>query len=188
MKLYIIRHGESENYKKGSYTGWGQVDLTESGIEQAKSLAPTLSKVKFDRVFSSDLSRAQKTAENALPEYEYESTPLLREVNVGSLSGVETVSFTKEIRDQIATNGFAAFGGESYDEFYARVNEFLDMVKSLDANNVAAFAHAGFLRGALEAVLGVRLGSKRIICANCAIAIFELVRGEWMLHTWQNTQ
>ena len=188
MKLYIIRHGESENNTKGCYTGWAEVNLTERGIEQAKSISPFLSKTKFDRVFSSDLKRAQKTAENALPGYEYESTPLLREIDVGTLSGVKTTEFTKEVWEQIAEDGFAAFGGESYDEFFARVNEFLDMVKSLDANNVAAFAHAGFLRGALEAALGVRLGSKRIICANCAIAIFELVRGEWMLHTWQNTQ
>ena len=42
--------------------GWSDAPLTEKGIEDAKRVGRALSKVKFDYIFSSDLSRAVNTA------------------------------------------------------------------------------------------------------------------------------
>ena len=44
MKLYLIRHGESENNNKKMWTGWMDVDLTENGINQAKGVSQGLFK------------------------------------------------------------------------------------------------------------------------------------------------
>ena len=61
--LYIIRHGETEWNKIGRYQGITDVPLNDNGIAQAKACANALKNVHFDRILSSDLSRALVTAE-----------------------------------------------------------------------------------------------------------------------------
>ena len=58
MKLYIVRHGESETNRKGLWTGWLDVALTDKGIADAERVRDTLRGIKFDKVYSSDLQRA----------------------------------------------------------------------------------------------------------------------------------
>ena len=67
MKLYIVRHGESETNRKGLWTGWLDVALTDKGIADAERVRDTLRGIKFDKVYSSDLQRARVTCEIALP-------------------------------------------------------------------------------------------------------------------------
>ena len=50
MKLYVIRHGESENNVKTCFTGWMDVNLTEKGIADAHKAGELLRDVTFDRV------------------------------------------------------------------------------------------------------------------------------------------
>ena len=70
MKLFLIRHGESENNFNKLYSGQCNPKLTELGKRQAESIRPILEKVDFDAVYSSDLVRARETCGIALPDAE----------------------------------------------------------------------------------------------------------------------
>lgn len=61
--LYIVRHGETDWNKMGKYQGITDIPLNENGLNQAKACANALKDVTFDRILSSDLSRALVTAE-----------------------------------------------------------------------------------------------------------------------------
>jgi broad specificity phosphatase PhoE len=63
--FYIVRHGESVgNTTKASNHVFGKGSvLTEKGKDQARTLGSYLNNITFDEVFSSDLLRAQQTAE-----------------------------------------------------------------------------------------------------------------------------
>jgi len=61
--LILIRHGQSTWNAANLFTGWENVELSEKGILEAKKAAKFLSKFDFDSVFTSELIRAQKTAE-----------------------------------------------------------------------------------------------------------------------------
>jgi len=61
--LILIRHGQSTWNAANLFTGWENVELSEKGILEAKKAAEELSKFNFDSVFTSELTRAQKTAE-----------------------------------------------------------------------------------------------------------------------------
>lgn len=67
----------------------GNDPLTDKGVKQAKEVAGKLKKVKFDAVYSSNLLRAQKTAEIIAMEHklEVQTTNLLRERNYGKYEG-----------------------------------------------------------------------------------------------------
>lgn len=187
MKLYLIRHGQSETNLAGHYTGWAQVNLTPKGIEDAEGIRPTLEGIKFDKIYSSDLIRAMKTAETAIPGCVYEVTPLLREVNVGNLAHKPFLPADAPERKHMV-NGFTAFGGESNDEFRARTTDFLEKVKTLDCDTVAAFTHAGLLRMALSIVFSTNINTTNFVCSNCCIVILELKNGKWMLSGLINPQ
>lgn len=83
--LYIVRHGETEWNKIGRYQGITNVPLNENGIAQAKACGNALKDVHFDRILSSDLSRALVTAEmiRGNRQLEIKTDERLREINFG---------------------------------------------------------------------------------------------------------
>ena len=181
MRLYLVRHGESESNKAGCYTGHWQVHLTEEGVRQAEGLREYLSKFSFDRVYSSDLYRALETAEAAFPGCCPEQTQLLRELNLGSLQGRRVDSLSEEELKIKASLGFKGFGGESNEELRARAKEFLDLVIKSGDENVLAFTHQGILTFALAAALGFDISWKHLVLRNCAIMILNHTGTSWRL-------
>lgn len=185
MLLYITRHGESETNKKGCWTGWLDVPLTDKGIADAERARQTLRGIKFDKVYSSDLSRAAKTCEIALPGCEYETTPLLREIGLGSLEGTRIKSDWPELWTSLK-DGYSSVGGESIAEFRARIERFLKLMEDSPYETVAAFSHGGFLSSTLSVVFGVDVPRKHLYCGNCATMVLEYKDGIWRLVSWIN--
>ena len=191
MKLYLIRHGESEANFNKSWTGWMDVNLTETGINQAKNVSRFIKDVKFDKIYSSDLTRACKTCECAIPGCKYEKSELLREINVGDLQGRTfeycNTTYGEPFEHHKKIGDYSAYGGESPEEFAKRLHSFADIVLKSGAENVAAFSHGGFLRRFCDYIVGVKTDSHLMPCRNCTIAVFEHNGKEWILHSWINT-
>jgi len=61
MKLIIVRHGETEENKKGIVMGHLPGKLSQEGINQIKKVALRLKDEKIDFIYSSDLTRASDT-------------------------------------------------------------------------------------------------------------------------------
>lgn len=188
MRVYIVRHGESETNLTATYTGWMDVALTEKGQEDARRAGAILKGVRFDKIFSSDLHRAMHTAELAIPGCSFETSPMLREVCLGNLEGKPIASLTDADRAVIAQSGYTAFGGESKEEFHGRISGFLQKLSEMEYETVAVFAHGGWLRGMLDQVIGLKLPRDKIYCNNCTVAIIEYTGSHWVLHSWMNLQ
>ena len=93
--LVLVRHGQSEWNLKNLFTGWRDPDLTELGVEEARTGGKALAEtgIKFDIAFTSDLSRAQKTLKIILdeigqPGLETIRDQALNERDYGDLSGL----------------------------------------------------------------------------------------------------
>lgn len=67
-KIVFLRHGESAWNKKGLFTGWTNVDLTERGRREARRAGRRLKKAgfKFDLVFENFLKRCAETTHLAI--------------------------------------------------------------------------------------------------------------------------
>lgn len=89
MKMYIARHGQTQWNVERRIQGHGDSPLTDLGKQQAQELGKILSGVRFDAVFSSDLLRAKRTAEQIILERKLEviTTKLLRERAFGTYEG-----------------------------------------------------------------------------------------------------
>lgn len=68
--LVLLRHGQSRWNLENRFTGFQDVDITEEGEKEAKRAGQKLAAahISFDRVFTSTLLRANRTAEIALKE------------------------------------------------------------------------------------------------------------------------
>lgn len=193
MKLYLIRHGQSEANLKKIHGGWLDVPLTEQGRLEAKSAGRILEGIPFHKVYSSDLIRALETADIALPDYEKTQTPLLREICLGSLAGRKAQDCLEEYGEHYLTQkanwNFRDFGGESYDEHRDRAKAFLDSVADEGDIHVAAFCHEGTIKCMLDLVLqiGHWVSVKNILCENGSVTILDYQNGHWRLCQWNLT-
>ena len=71
MRLWLIRHGETQANVDGLYSGHAPTPLTARGIEQAQNLHTLLHDVSFDLVLCSELERAQHTARLVLSDRQH---------------------------------------------------------------------------------------------------------------------
>jgi broad specificity phosphatase PhoE len=88
MKLYFVRHGESEaNTKHVISNRESTFGLTERGRGQARTLADRLKGIPFTAIFSSPILRTRETAEILSQAFslEYQVTKALREYDCGIL-------------------------------------------------------------------------------------------------------
>jgi len=186
MKLFLIRHGQTTANFKKNFVGQSDVPLPETGRQQAEAIRPILAKFPFDRVFSSDLSRAIDTQKISLPFEGAERTELLREYSVGTLEGRNWEEFyangqNAEIRK---TRNYTSFGGENSEMVQSRVRKFLKELEDSPSDYVAAFAHCGLMTVFLQVVLGASFDHRITQTPNCAIHVFEYDGNKWSLLAW----
>ncbi len=102
-KLVLIRHGESTWNLENRFTGWTDVDLTDTGVEQAKNAGRLLKAegYDFDLAFTSMLKRATRTLWHTLDEMDRTWLPVehswrLNERHYGGLQGLNKADMAKQ--------------------------------------------------------------------------------------------
>lgn len=106
-KLVLIRHGESSWNLENRFTGWVDVDLTETGIRQAKTAGQLLKAegYEFDLAYTSVLKRAIRTLWLALDEMDRTWIPVMKhwrlnERHYGALQGLNKAETAKKFGDE----------------------------------------------------------------------------------------
>jgi alpha-ribazole phosphatase len=129
-QLYLVRHGQTDWNVEGRYQGQSDLPLNAAGRAQAETLARQLAGVPFVAVYSSDLKRAQETAERlaATLRVKVQLDPRLREINQGEWEGQLVTDIAAQYREAWAERtrdpvNARAPGGESAAEVAARLAE-----------------------------------------------------------------
>ena len=106
-KLVLIRHGESTWNLENRFTGWTDVDLTPTGVEQAKQSGRLLKAegYDFDIAYTSVLKRAVWTLWHALDQMDRTWLPVvhswrLNERHYGALQGLNKAETAKKYGDE----------------------------------------------------------------------------------------
>ncbi len=157
-RLYLIRHGQTEDNLVEHLTGQGDSPLTERGVEQARANGRLLRELIGDgtgfRFVASPLGRAMRTMTlvrdaMGLAPAAFESDPRLMEIHFGDWQGkpwVEAKEYSRKylVRDKAAGDRWTVPwpNGESRVALHARV---LDFVNSVSSNTVIV-GHGGSVR------------------------------------------
>lgn len=185
MKLYIIRHGETDWNKAKRLQGQSDTELNEYGIELARITGVALKDVHFDYIFSSPLKRAYRTAELIRMDRPLKiiTDERLKEIGFGVNEGVPSELITENFHYffDAPEKYTPAKGGETYAQLCARSRDFIDSVivplseREPDAT-VLITAH-----GALNKSMMIYLNHLEIknmwdgpFQKNCCVNIFEI--------------
>ncbi len=106
-KLVLVRHGESTWNLENRFTGWTDVDLTPTGVEQAKNAGRQLKAdgYEFDVAYTSVLKRATRTLWHCLDEMDRTWLPVvhswrLNERHYGALQGLDKAETARKYGDE----------------------------------------------------------------------------------------
>lgn len=162
-KLAIVRHGQSVWNLENRFTGWVDVELSETGVKEAQAAGLRLKGTPFDALFTSNLKRAQETARLALEFMGVQSLPTraseaLNERHYGDLQGLnkdETRAKygAEKVHEWRRSYHTRPPGGENLADTVARVLPFFDseiMPLLRAGKNVLVVAHGNSLRALVK--------------------------------------
>ena len=159
--LVLVRHGQSEWNEKNLFTGWKDPKLTPRGVDEAIKAGKELKEAgySFDKMFTSDLFRAQDTGRIILEQMNLASIEVIKDVslnerNYGDLAGLNKDEARKKWGEDQVHIWRRSFnvpppGGESLKDTAERVlpyfkeNIIPELIQGL---NILVAAHGNSLR------------------------------------------
>ena len=185
-ELWLVRHGETEWSRTGRHTGRTDVPLTDRGRDNARRLAPWLAQHRFDRVWSSTLSRARETA--ALAGFEPDETLVdLCEWDYGKYEGLSTDEIQRNEPD-FSTWTTPITGGESLQQVGERADRVLQRASELGGRSLL-FAHAHLLRILAARWLGLEPSGGRLLAmAPASVSVLGYEHETRVIQVWNLTQ
>jgi len=144
LRLYFIRHGETEWSLSAQYTGRTDKPLTSHGEHEARELGRRIQDIRFTRVLTSPLKRAQQTCVRAGLDATPKIEPDLAEWDNGDDEGRTTADILKS-RPNWNLFRDGSPHGETPGQISARADRFIARLRALDGN-VALFSHGHFGR------------------------------------------
>ena len=164
-KIVLVRHGETRWNVEQRIQGQGDSPLTETGIEQARSIGKRLAREHFDRLVASDLGRAMQTAREIANLTRHEVVPdaRFRERHFGAGEGLTYTEIDVRYpgafsRVREVDPDFAIPGGESRRQFHERVVRGLEaLAHEHRGEALVVVTHGGVLATLYRHVHGIEL-------------------------------
>lgn len=159
--LVLVRHGQSEWNAKNLFTGWKDPGLTDQGLAEAKNAGKLIldESIQFDFMYTSMLSRAQKTGDIILGVLNHKEIPIvkneaLNERDYGSLAGLNKDDAKKKWGEEQVHIWRRSFDipppdGESLKDTADRVLPYFEaeiMPKVISGSSILIAAHGNSLR------------------------------------------
>ena len=153
MRLWLVRHGETEANVAGLYSGHAPTPLTERGIAQAQTLGTLLRNVPVDNVLCSELERARHTTQLILGDREVpvRNMPELNEMFLGDWEMRHHRDLAREDAENYAVwcndwQNATPTNGEGFQAFSQRVERFIAQLADYKTcQNLLVVSHQGVL-------------------------------------------
>ncbi len=189
MKLYLVRHGETDWNKAGRMQGRIEVDLNLFGFKQAHLCAKRLKAIPFEMAYTSPQRRALQTAELIVKHHDVylDAHPALQEIHLGKWEGLTWSEVRRQHRgliDDMTKDRQTAkiHGGEAYEDVLKRAMSFLESVSKLPFEHVLVVSHGGLIKMVLSYVLGLPIEKRgNFHLSNTGISVIEKDKttGRW---------
>lgn len=199
MKLYLIRHGETDWNIVKRLQGSTDIPLNEKGEALARKTSEGMKGIPVDLIITSPLKRAYRTAQLIRGERDIPIVvdERIREICFGDYEGLISKAEGYNIPDPDFSNFFKKTeayktppNGESVQSLLKRTKSFLDELKNredLKNKNILISSHGAAVRAMLCNVEGSGIahfwGSG--VHKNCGVSCLELFESEFKI-LWEN--
>jgi broad specificity phosphatase PhoE len=172
--LYLVRHGQTAYNRDGLGLGRSDVPLTDAGIAQVAAIARRLERERVERVYSSPLGRALETARAIAGPHnvDVEVSEELLELDVGETEGLTFPDIRERygefLRVWSGDQGHLARmpGGESVADVDARLQPFLDELRSSSLEGAAVVSHNFVTRLLICRLVGLEPSAFRAVATD----------------------
>jgi len=172
LRLYLIRHGETEWSLSGQYTGRTDIPSTAHGEAAARKVGERLKHVSFAHVLMSPLLRARQTCALAALKPTPEIEPNLTEWDNGDYEG-RTPEEIRETHPEWNLFRYGAPNGETPAQISERADRLIAHLRTLDGN-VALFSHGHLCRVLAARWIGLSVEqAERLLLNTAAISILS---------------
>ena len=184
-RVYLVRHGETAWTVTRQHTGRTDLPLTEQGERQARILGTSLTALRIDRVFSSPLQRARRTADLAMPHARVEDDDDLMEWDYGAYEGRRTAEI------EVERPGWSLFrdgcpGGETLESVGTRATRVVGRIRA-EGGTVLLFGHRELLRILAVRWIGLApIEGRRLLLATASLSVlgYDHNLTEPVIHAW----
>ncbi len=188
VTFIIIRHGYSIGNKEKRFSGQMDVPLDEIGLSQAEAVAQYITEnFKIDKIYSSDLVRAYKTAQIVSTQLDI---PViidknLRELDVGKWQGLDITQVRKLYTSAKVyyenIGRCEPYGGEKFVDFIKRCESVFEKIAYENADKtIFVSTHGGVIRALKSALEKVDIDQVKNVprVSNSSISIVEYQNGQ----------
>ena len=184
-QLWLLRHGATEWALNGRHTGSTDLPLLPEGEEEARALAPILSRQQFAAVFSSPLQRARRTCELAGLGDRMQICEDIIEWNYGDYEGITTAA----IRETVPKWTVWSHGcpdGEDAQQVEARCARAISTALAVPGEgDVALFAHGHILRALAGTWLGLGAAAGQLLqLGTASVSVLGWERETRAIQLW----
>lgn len=180
MKIYLIRHGQTDWNVAGKIQGRTDIPLNDTGRRQAQCLARGMEKRLVVQVFTSTLKRAEETARVIAQSQQIDVEPIpdLQEIGFGCWEGLTL----KEIQQQypkeyerwcINPVTVAPPGGELQAEIRQRCCRVMERIQKQAKGDFAIVSHGAMLAYIVEYLMREHPLEEEIIVENASITTIQ---------------
>ncbi len=183
MRLYLVRHGETESNRRGLALGQDDVPLNEHGLWQAERVGRALASEPLVAVYSSPLRRAQDTAQAVAGHHgrEVQVEERLIEMDVGEVEGLPFDEVRKRYPDLLEkwVSGSGPTqtmpGGERLVDVQERAWALVNELSARHGDEVtAAVSHNFVILSLLARALGIELAQfRRLRHSVAAVSVLD---------------
>ncbi|HHT51451.1 MAG TPA: histidine phosphatase family protein [Eubacteriaceae bacterium] len=195
-RLFIIRHGETLWNREKRAQGIQNIALTENGKLQGKYLAERLAKEKIDYIYSSDLSRAYKTAKIIGDNINKPVLilPELREMDFGLWEGLTIDDIKLKFRDHYnswenSPHTVQIPQAETLIQVQERaMKSIMNIINKHKNKNIVLVSHGVTIKTIILGLLDIDLSNYRKIRQdNTAVNIIDYREDHWVLTQLNDT-
>lgn len=160
MKIYFVRHGNTNENKEKLYYGKSDSGLSGEGKKQMEQLRPFFSSKRWDAIYSSPLGRAQESAKILVPGQEIKADIRLEERSFGIFEGKKYQEIVTEYPSCALAwekdwMGYQIPGGESFLQVEERVRSFAEELIRRDFEKVLIVSHKGTIIQLMLSILEI---------------------------------
>jgi probable phosphoglycerate mutase len=191
MRLLLLRHAATAWTATGQHTGRTDLELSPAGEIEARATATLFAELlgsgqPLDAIHVSPLRRAVRTAELVLGTgMELALEPALAEFDYGRFEGLTPAQIQERMPGwSLWKDGCP--GGESLEQATARVDAFIERLRTRDsAATLCVVSHGHLLRLLAARLLGLPASEGRIFAiGTCSVADFREQGGRFQLAAW----
>ena len=187
MRIYFVRHGETETNRIGRFQGRSDLPLNPNGLKQAEAVGNRLQSTNIAAIYPSPQVRAMETATPMATAKGMQITPVddLRELDIGDLEGLTGQDLQKQYPSFLASwasgevSTLTMPGGESVAGLQERAWLAISAIRNEHADDaVVVVSHNFVIQTILMTAMMIKLDNFRKIRQDLAAISEVIFRGE----------